>query len=118
MNKDECRAEFPLKKADILIPQEIFQFPEELIMYKRLKVDTTEAICTLVKRVAYPCRYSDMVPKFARLIRELCVIIKTVMQKLYQEWRFLLNSLNREGLRPESLQRYADAVHENGAGAL
>ncbi len=56
-----------------------------------------------------------MVPKFARLIRELCVIINTVMQKLYQEWGSLLNSLNREGLRPESLQRYADAVHENGA---
>ena len=108
MNEDECKAEFRFKKADIFNLREI---PEELIMYNRLKVDTTEAICTLLKRFAYPCRYSDMVPRFARTIPELCVISNTVMRKLNQEWVFLLNSFNREGLRPESLQCYADAVH-------
>ena len=79
MNEDECKAEFRFKKADIFDLQEIFHFPEELIMYNRLKVDTTEANCTLLKGFAYPCRYSDMVSRFAKTIPELCVISNKVM---------------------------------------
>ena len=48
-----------------------------MIMYNRLKVDTTEAVFVLLKRFAYPCRFSDMVPRFAKPVPELCVICYT-----------------------------------------
>ena len=52
MNSDKC---------DIFYLKDIFQLPEDMIMYNRLEVDTTEAVCVVLKRFAYPCRYSDMV---------------------------------------------------------
>lgn len=31
--------------------------------YQRRKVDGIEGLCMVLKRCAYPCRYSDMVPR-------------------------------------------------------
>ena len=115
MNNDECRAEFRFEKRDIFNLKEIFNFPGEIIMYNRLKIDATEAICMLLKRFAYPCRYLDMIPRFARPTPEICIACNTVMHMLYQQWGFLLNSFNRVTLSPVNLQRYANAVHERGA---
>lgn len=80
-----------------------------------MRVDSTEAICTMLKRFAYPCRYSDMIPRFGRPVPELCIISNTVMRMMHQQWGFLLTSFDRELLAPENLQRYAHAVHEKGA---
>ncbi|XP_065067584.1 uncharacterized protein LOC135693124 [Rhopilema esculentum] len=115
MTNDECKGEFRFEKRDIFNLQEIFHFPEEIVTYNRIRVDTTEAICILLKRFAYPCRYMDMIPRFARPVPEICVIFNTLMRMFYEQWGFLLNSFERETLSPVNLQRYADAVHEKGA---
>ena len=84
-------------------------------MYNCLKIDATEPICMLLKRFAYPCRYLDMIPRFARPTPEICVGCNTVMHMLHQQWGFLLNSFNRVTLSPINLQSYANAVHKRGA---
>ena len=115
MSNDECKSEFRFEKRDIFNLKYVLHVPEEIITYNRLNVDATEAICILLKRVAYPCRYSDMVPRFARPVPEICVICNTVMRKLYEQWSFLLTSFDRELLSPANLQKYADAIHAKGA---
>ena len=37
----------------------------------------------LLKRLAYPCRYSDMLSRFGRPVSELCMITKQVMDFNY-----------------------------------
>ena len=59
---DECKAEFRFLKDDI----HLLQVPDEVVCYNRLIVDGIEALCVLLKRFAYPIRYSDMCPRFAR----------------------------------------------------
>ena len=60
------QAEFRFEKENLHDLVDALQLEEEQLLYNRLKVDTVEAVCVLLKRFAYPCRYSDMVPRFAR----------------------------------------------------
>ena len=115
MHKDECKAEFRIEKENVHDLVEALQLEEEQIMYSRLKVDTIEAVCVLLKRPTYPCRYSDMVPRFARPVTEICVINNHMMNLIYDQWGFLLTDFNRQQLFPENLQRYANAVYARGA---
>ena len=104
-----------LTKRDIFNLKEVLHFSEKIFTYNRLKVDTTEAICIFLKRVAYPCRYLDMVPRFARSVPEICVICNTVIRRLYQQWGFLLTSFDRDILSPANLQKYATDIHSKSA---
>ena len=38
-----------------------------------------EALCILLKRLAYPCRYGDMIPQFRRSVPELSIICNYVL---------------------------------------
>ena len=65
-----------------------------------------QGLCILLKRFAYPCRYSDLIPRFARSKPELCLICKEVM-------RFIAGTHSHlDWLQPNRLQEYADAVYQ------
>ena len=81
MHKDECKAEFRIEKENLHDLVEALQLEDEQFMYNRLKVDTIEAICVLLKRLAYPCRYLHVVPRFARPVAEICVINNHMMNR-------------------------------------
>ena len=65
MTDDECRTEFRFYRSDIYRLAEVLLIPEEIVCYNGLLCSSTEALCILLKRFAYPCRYLDMVPRFA-----------------------------------------------------
>ena len=115
VSNDECKSDVRFEKWDLFNLIDVLHFPEEIITYNRLNVDATEAICILLKHVAYPCRYLDMVPRFARPVPEICAICNTVMSKLYEQWSFLITSFDRELLSPANRQKYADPIHAKGA---
>ena len=115
MHEDECKAEFTFEKENLHDLVDALQLEEEQIMYNRLKIDTIEAVCVLLKRLNYPCRYSDMVPRFARPVAEMCVINNHKMNLLFDQWGFLLTNFNHHLLSLQSLERYANAVHARGA---
>ena len=115
MNDDECRTEFRFEKEHLYNLVDSLQLDEDQILYNRLKVDSIEAVCILLKRLSYPCRYSDMVPRFARPAAELSAIHNHMINRIYNQWGFLLRDFNREQLAPQNLQRYAHAIHAKGA---
>ena len=41
---------------------EALQLPPTFRCQQRTVFDSTEGLCMLLKRVSYPCRYSDMIP--------------------------------------------------------
>ena len=88
MEDDECLAEFRVKKRDIPALAEALQIPDWISCNQRSKAEGTEALCMLLKRFAYPCRYSDMVPRFSRPVPVLSMVTNEVLDYIYTAPQF------------------------------
>ena len=66
-------------------------------------------------RLAYPCRYLDMISIFGRPVPEICMIFNTVLDWIYNTHGFHLTSWNQPFLSPNSLEEYANAIHQQGS---
>ena len=80
---DECKSQFHFYKNYIYKLQEVLRVPESIVCNNRVKIDGTEALCMFLKRFAYPCRYLDMVPRFARPIPQICMTTNNIMEHIY-----------------------------------
>ena len=81
-----------------------------------MNVDRTETFCVFFKRFAYPCRYVDLIPRFARPEPQLCMISNAVMNAIYTtSWRHLLLELNQPWLSHPHLQTFTEVINEKGA---
>lgn len=74
MKNDECLAEFRARKRDIPLLEEALQIPEEFTLKQRSVLGGTEGLCTLLKRLTCPCRYSNMLPRFDCPVPVLCIM--------------------------------------------
>lgn len=87
VNKDpaERKADFRVEKRDIpflldiilLIVLPVFQCRNGTFCYG------IEGLCIMLKRFAYRCRYSDMIPFFGRSMPELSMISNEVVDWMY-----------------------------------
>ena len=114
LSYDECKSEFRFYKRDVYLLAEVLQISDQIQCYNRLVVYGIEALCIFLKRFAYPCRYSDMLPRFARHPR-LETEPSQVMDFIYQTHNHRLRSFNQPWLPQASLQNYADVIHATGA---
>ena len=88
VNKDpaERKADFRVEKGDIPIFVEALRVPPIFKCANGTISDGTEGLCVVLKRFAYPCRYSDMIPIFGRSVSELSIISKhNVIDWIYTE---------------------------------
>ena len=69
----------------------------------------------LLKRLAYPCRYSDMVHRFAKPVPVLSMITNTVLEYIYDRYSHRLAQWNNQVMDPNHLQQYADAISAKGS---
>ena len=76
---DECLADFRFHKADVYRLFHALHTPAQITTYNRSLYDGLEAFCVFLKRYAYPCRYSDLVPRFRRPVTELCMMSNSIM---------------------------------------
>lgn len=112
---DECRTEFRFLKNDIYRLNDALQIPDNICCYNGTVCTSIEALCILLKRFAYPCRYLDMVPRFGRSIPELCIILQHMKNFIFIRWGHLLNSFNQVWLTRDCLEVFANKVHDKGA---
>ncbi|XP_046840374.1 uncharacterized protein LOC124434526 [Xenia sp. Carnegie-2017] len=115
MTDDECLAEFRFFRNDIYNLAEILELPGEIKCYNGLKVGNIEGLCIFLKRFAYPCRYIDMIHRFARPEPQLCMISNQVLNVIHERWHHLLTDLNQAWLQPENLEEFATVIHQKGA---
>ena len=54
----------------------VLQIRDEIVCYNGTKVSDIEDFCIFLKRHAYPCRYLDLIHRFARTVPELFIINK------------------------------------------
>ena len=69
----------------------------------------------LLKRLSYPYRLSDMIPRFGRSVPEMSLIISEVCNFIYNIHGYLLTDLNQPWLQPHELERFVHAIHQKGA---
>jgi hypothetical protein len=115
MDEAECKAEFRFEKSDLPQLAEALRIPQEFKCKQRTVCDGMEGLCMLLRRMAYPCRYSDLIPRFGRPVPEVCMITTTVADFVYENHAHRITEWNDAILNPESLERYAEAIHLKGA---
>ena len=69
----ECTANFRVEKHHIPLVEDVLsQLPQFFVCDQGVVCEGTEGLCMLliIKRYAFPCRYSDMIPVFGRPVPE------------------------------------------------
>lgn len=115
MEEDECISEFRVKKRDIPLLAEALQIPPYFRCYQRSKVDGLEGLCMLLKRFSYPCRYSDMIPRFGRPVPVFSLVTNEVLDYVYTLHSHRITTWNPILLNRESLRTYAQAISDKGS---
>ena len=114
-NEAECKANFRVEKHHITRLQDALQIPAMFKCDQGTVSDGTEGLCILLKRFAYPCRFSDMIPIFGRPVPEICMINNTVMDWVYDNHRHRIMDWNQNVLSAIQLERYAEVIFNKGA---
>ena len=117
VSEDDVYAEFRYLKNDIKRLERALWLPNEIIcsFYNDLRIDSVEALWILLKRLAYPNRYSDMISRFGRPVPQLSMVVNQMMDKIDSEFGHLLRDLNQPWLSADNLTMFADAIHTKGA---
>ena len=65
MDDSECFAEFIVKKRDLPDLAAALQIPNQFVCHRhqRSVADGMEGLCMLLRRLSYPCRYSDTIAR-------------------------------------------------------
>ena len=71
----ESVAEFRFCKRDVQALAEALLIPETITALK--------ALCMLLKRMSYPCRYGGMIHRFAKLVPVLSMITNQMLDYIY-----------------------------------
>ena len=113
MKPDECKAEFRFWKNDIPLLADVLQIPADFVCSQGTIFGGLEGLCTLLRRLAYPCRYSDLLQRFGRSVPELSMISNTVMNYIYENHQQRLTNWNQTFLNPAKLEEYAQAISDS-----
>jgi len=84
LEDDGCLAEFHFHKRDLPLLADLLEIPETVEYYQKSICSGLEALCVLLKRHSYPCRYSDIVARFAKPAPVLCMINNYLINFIYQ----------------------------------
>ena len=66
MTDDEYKSEFRFLKNGVYLLAEMLDLPDAIKCYNRVVGDGVKALCIMLKRLSYPCRYVDMMPRIGR----------------------------------------------------
>ena len=89
--------------------------PETFTCPQRSVAEGIEGLCMVLKRMSFPCRFSDMIYRFGRPVPVLSMVTKQVIDYIYQTHGHRLTQWNNLLLNPAALQTYADAIVRKGA---
>ena len=66
MDETECKAEFRFTKSEIPRLAEALDIPGTFFCHQGTTAPRIEGLCLVLRRLTYPCRYSDLIPRFGR----------------------------------------------------
>ena len=104
-----------MEKVDIAILVEALRVPPIFKCANGTICDGTEDLCAVLKRIAYPCRYSDMIPIFRRSVSQLSINSNDDIDWIDTEHGHIVTQWTHSILDPTLLSTYAIAVFDKGA---
>lgn len=102
------------KKVDLFRLQDALSIPPSISTENRLRFLGIEALCVVLRRLAYPNRLDDITHVFGRSADELSRIFYHICNDLGQRYSGILR-WDAERLTPELLHHFCDAVHDAGS---
>ncbi|XP_031554794.1 uncharacterized protein LOC116291725 [Actinia tenebrosa] len=108
----DCETMFRFQKNDMEHLLDCLQIPEHFVCSQRTKATGMEALMILLRRLAYPNRWCDLVPIFGRPESELSLIFNKVLDDIYDRFKHLLESLDLIWLDP---QLFSQVIYDKGA---
>lgn len=114
-DSSECESSFRVAKDDLAALRDALRIPASFTCPQGTVCDGMEGLCLLLKRLAYPCRYFDLIDTFARPVPELCMMYNTVLDWVYNTHGFRLTSWNQPFLSPAALEEYSQAINRRGS---
>ena len=111
----ECLAEFRFRKHDLPRLAEVLQIPDSFMCYQRTLSSGMEALCILLRRLSYPCRFSDIIPRFGRPVPVLSMVSNQVLDYIYDIHGHRITQWNHQVLSQPLLQLYSDTISAQGS---
>ena len=111
----ECQTEMRFNKNDLPLLMGLLHIPNEIVCQQGTRCRGREGMCILLRRLAYPCRYTDISHRFGRSSSELCLIFNKALDIIFEENHYRLESWVQPFISPGHLHNYAVAVHQHGA---
>ena len=112
---DEYKTDVRFYKSDVYRLANVLNIPEQTKTPNRSTFDGIESLCVFLKHFYYPCRHSDLLPRFRRSVQELSMMSVLIQNHVYANYSNLLHDFNQPWLSPATLQKYSVSVHEKGA---
>ena len=82
ISEEECLSSLRFRQLDIPYLAKVLRLPKKFIWPNRTAALTKEALCILLRRFVYPCRYVDMMTQFRRSPQELSLMAIKVMDEI------------------------------------
>ena len=83
-----------------------------IVTIDRHVIPSDAALCVLLKRLAFPCRLSDMISRFGWPEPTLCIIFNHMLNLVYHRFTHLLDSFEQPLLSREKLTQYAEFIYD------
>ena len=115
MSEADCKADFRFEKKDLPVLAEALQIPPSFKLNQGSIVDGMEGLCMLLRRLAYPCRFGDMVPRFGCPVPVISMATNHVIDFIYNIHGHRITRWNDALLNPHALETYAQSVKGKGA---
>ena len=64
ISPDECWSMFRFQKKHILLLKQLLRIPDQIHLNNRSVFSGVDALCITLRRLAYPCRLTDLVNTF------------------------------------------------------
>ena len=104
-----------MTKAYILQLVYALQLPDAFSCQKRSTFSSTEGLFVLLKRIRFPCRYVNMIPRFEHPVSVLSLITSHMVDYIYETHGHLIMQWKRNLLNPVVLQTYANYISGKGS---
>ena len=101
----ECLSNFRFEKTDIPILADVLGLPDVFRCPQRITAKKLEGLCILLRRLAFPCRYADMMPTFNRPVPELSMITNEVLDFIFENHSNRMGWTSPQLCKPSSLRR-------------
>ena len=115
MTESECLSEFRFRKRDIPILTDVLGIPETIWCEQGSTCDGLEGLYMVLRRLSFPCRYADIIPRFAKPVPVISMVTNTVLDIMHPAHSSRITRWNHDILDPDQMEMYAAAITSRGA---